>query len=99
MSENNEFQISQNISSKPIDSFEKNLARLLERLLVILFILSGFTTVRERADFILIVLNSMKEDFTNGKVNMEKYYHKLGTNGDVSLLNLSKKSHLQCLKL
>jgi hypothetical protein len=29
---------------------------------------------------------------TNGKVNMEKYYHKLGTNGDVSLLNLSKKS-------
>jgi CO dehydrogenase/acetyl-CoA synthase epsilon subunit len=41
----------------------------------------------------------MKEDFTNGKVNMEKYYHKPGTNGDVSLLNLSKNHYLQCLKL
>jgi hypothetical protein len=34
----------------------------------------------------------MKEDF-NGKVNMEKYYHKLGTNGDVSLLNLVKNHY------
>lgn len=30
--------------------------------------------------------------YANGKVNMEKYYKKLGTNGDVSLLNLSKRS-------
>jgi len=30
--------------------------------------------------------------YANGLVNMEKYYDKLGTNGDVSLLNLSKKS-------
>jgi hypothetical protein len=43
--------------SKPIDSFEKKSSKAFERLLVILFILSGFTTVRERADFILIVLN------------------------------------------
>lgn len=30
--------------------------------------------------------------YANGKVDMTKYYPKLGTNGDVSLLNLSKKS-------
>ena len=30
--------------------------------------------------------------YANGKIDMSKYYPKLGTNGDVSLLNLSKKS-------
>lgn len=37
--------------------------------------------------------------YANGLVNMEKYYPKLGTNGDVSLLNLSKKSNSKIPKI
>jgi hypothetical protein len=37
-----------------------------------------------------------RRTYASGKVNMDKYYSKLGTNGDVSLLNLSKSHYLQC---
>jgi hypothetical protein len=44
--------ISEYFTSKPIDSFEKKSSKAFERLLVILFILSGFTTVQERAEIL-----------------------------------------------
>lgn len=33
-----------------------------------------------------------RRDYSNGNIDMRKYYPKLGTNGDTSLLNLSTKS-------
>jgi hypothetical protein len=47
-------------------------------------------------DFTRIELNFKRRTYASGKVNMDKYYSKLGTNGDVSLLNLSKSHYLQC---
>jgi hypothetical protein len=71
--------------SKPIDSFEKKSSKAFGKAvgdtIYSEWFYNGSGTCRfytNRAEF-------MKEDFTNGKVNMEKYYHKPGTNGDVSL--------------
>ncbi len=41
----------------------------------------------------------MRRMYANGKVDMRKYYPSLGTNGDVSLLNLPKKSFIPLPKI
>jgi hypothetical protein len=63
---------------------------------VILSILNGSTRDQVHVDFTRIELNFKRRTYASGKVNMDKYYSKLGTNGDVSLLNLSKSHYLQC---
>ncbi len=41
----------------------------------------------------------MRRMYANGKIDMRKYYPSLGTNGDVSLLNLPKKSFIPVPKI
>lgn len=40
-----------------------------------------------------------RENYANGNIDMKQYYPKLGTNGEVSLLNLSKQSVIPVPKL
>ena len=94
MSENNKFKISQNVSyPSHLDSFEKKsspeFGKAVGDMIYSEWFYNGSGKCRfytSRAEF------HERRIYANGRVNMEKYYPKLGTNGDTSLLNLSKKS-------
>ncbi len=89
-----EFIISQNISPpSQLDSFEKKsspeFGKAVGNTIYSEWFYKGSGSCRfysNRARF------QEQRIYANGLVNMEKYLPKLGTNGDVSLLNLSKKS-------
>jgi len=94
MAEESQFKISQNISRpSQIDSFSTKSSReygmAVGQMIYSEWFYRGDSRCRfyaNRAEFY------ERRVYANGKVNMEKYYGKLGTNGDVSLLNLSKRS-------
>lgn len=95
MSEPSKFKISQNISyPSHLDSFEKKSSPEFGKAIGDLIYSEWFhlgTASRcrfytNRAEFY------ERRIYANGRVDMEKYLPKLGTNGDTSLLNLNKKS-------
>lgn len=94
MEDTSQFKISQNISyPSHLDSFEKKsspeFGKAIGDIIYSEWFYKGTGRCRfytNRAEFL------ERRIYANGKVNMEKYYPRLGTNGDVALLNLSKKS-------
>lgn len=94
MAEDSKFRISQNIAPpRQTDSFTvkstREFGKAVGDIIYSEWFYKGNGTCRyytNRNEFF------ERRIYANGKVNMEKYYPKLGTNGDVSLLNLSKKS-------
>jgi len=94
MTEQSKFKISQNIQNpSQLDSFEKKSSLAFGKSVGDMIYSEWFYRGTGRCRF----YNNRAEFFenriyANGKVPMEKYYGRLGTNGDVSLLNLSKRS-------
>jgi hypothetical protein len=88
------FKISQNISyPSHLDSFEKKSSREFGKAVGDVIYSEWFHTGTGKCRFYTgRAVFQERRIYANGLVNMEKYYDKLGTNGDVSLLNLSKKS-------
>ena len=93
--EENAYKISQNISyPSHLDSFEKKSTLAFGKSVGDIILSEWFYTggggrsrfYSSQAEFL------ERRIYASGKVNMEKYYSMLGTNGDTSLLNLSKKS-------
>src|SRR6188768_3190917 len=102
MIEQSKFKISQNIQApSQLDSFQKKSSLPFGKAVGDMIYSEWFYRgnggrcrfYTNRAEFF------ERRIYANGKVNMEKYYGKLGTNGDVSLLNLSKKSISRVPKL
>jgi hypothetical protein len=94
-SEQSTYKISQNISyPSHLDSFEKKQSKPFGKAVGDIIVSEWFSTggggksrfYSNQAEFL------ERRIYASGKVNMTKYYPMLGTNGDVSLLNLSKKS-------
>lgn len=95
MAEESKFKISQNISyPSHLDSFETKKSLPFGKAVGNVILSEWFSTAgggksrfyTNRAEFL------ERRIYASGKVNMEKYYPMLGTNGDVSLLNLSKRA-------
>jgi hypothetical protein len=95
MAHGEKFKISENISyPSQLDSFEKKSSNAFGKAIGNIIYSEWFHQgnggscrfYTNQAEFL------ERRIYANGKVNMEKYYKKLGTNGDVALLNLSKKS-------
>ena len=93
--EKSEYKISQNISyPSHLDSFEKKSSPAFGKAVGNVIVSEWFHTggvgksrfYANQSEFL------ERRVYASGKVKMEKYYPMLGTNGDVSLLNLSKKS-------
>lgn len=93
--ENSNFKISANISyPSQLDSFEKKSSKETGKAIGDIIYSEWFYRsgnggrcrfYQNRYEF------HQRSLYANGMVDMTKYYDKLGTNGDVSLLNLSKK--------
>jgi hypothetical protein len=94
MANESKFKISQNISyPSHLDSFEKKSSPEFGKAVGDVIYSEWFHTGTGRCRFYTgRAVFQERRIYANGLVNMEKYYDKLGTNGDVSLLNLSKKS-------
>lgn len=94
--EKSEYKISQNISyPSHLDSFEKKQSQAFGKAVGNVIVSEWFHTggggnrsrfYANQGEFL------ERRIYASGKVKMEKYYPMLGTNGDVSFLNLSKKS-------
>jgi hypothetical protein len=92
--EESKFEISQNISyPSHLDSFEKksslDFGKAIGNVIYSEWFYKGEGKSRFYANKAIF---QERRIYANGLVNMTKYYGKLGTNGDTSLLNLSKKS-------
>jgi hypothetical protein len=90
-----EFKVSQNVSyPSHLDSFEKKQGRPFGMAVANVILSEWFSNggggksrfYSNQAEFL------ERRIYASGRVNMQKYYPKLGTNGDTSLLNLSEKS-------
>jgi hypothetical protein len=94
MAEQSTFKISQNISyPSHLDSFEKKQSKALGKEVGDVIYSEWFYKGEGKSRFYANkAIFDERRIYANGLVNMSKYYSKLGTNGDVSLLNLSKKS-------
>lgn len=94
MTEDSKFKISQNIAPpSQLDSFATKSSREFGKAVGNMIYSEWFYKGSGRCRFYANRTEFYERRiYANGKVNMEKYYAKLGTNGDVSLLNLSKKS-------
>lgn len=92
--EQSKFKISQNISyPSHLDSFEKKSSKAFGKAVGDVVYSEWFYKGEGRSRFYANkAIFDERRIYANGLVNMTKYYPKLGTNGDVSLLNLSKKS-------
>ena len=92
--EQSKFKISQNISyPSHLDSFEKKSSKAFGKAVGDVVYSEWFYKGEGRSRFYANkAVFDERRIYANGLVNMTKYYPKLGTNGDVSLLNLSKKS-------
>lgn len=92
--EQSKFKISQNITyPSHLDSFEKKSSRAFGKAVGDVVYSEWFYKGEGRSRFYANkAIFDERRIYANGLVNMTKYYPKLGTNGDVSLLNLSKKS-------
>lgn len=92
--EQSKFKISQNISyPSHLDSFEKKSSKAFGKAVGDVVYSEWFYKSEGRSRFYANkAIFDERRIYANGLVNMTKYYSKLGTNGDVSLLNLSKKS-------
>lgn len=94
--EKSEYKISQNISyPSHLDSFDKKQSKAFGKAVGNVIVSEWFHTgtgggksrfYANQGEFL------ERRVYASGKVKMDKYYPMLGTNGDVSLLNLSKKS-------
>ena len=93
MAQESKFKISQTISyPSHLDSFEKKSSREFGLVVGNVIYSEWFYKGDGRCRFYSNkALFQERRIYANGLVNMEKYYSKLGTNGDTSLLNLSKK--------
>lgn len=91
--EQNEFKISQSITyPSHLDSFEKKSSKPFGKAVGDVIYSEWFHQGTGKSRF--YTNNAVYQErriYANGLVNMEKYYSKLGTNGDTSLLNLSKR--------
>jgi hypothetical protein len=94
MAEQSTFKISQNISyPSHLDSFEKKQSKAFGKAVGDVIYSEWFYKGEGKSRFYANkAIFDERRIYANGLVNMSKYYSKLGTNGDVSLLNLSKKS-------
>ena len=92
--EQSKFKISQNISyPSHLDSFEKKSSKAFGKAVGDVIYSEWFYRGEGRSRFYANkAIFDERRIYANGLVSMTKYYSKLGTNGDVSLLNLSKKS-------
>ena len=96
MNENNEYQISANVKfPSQLDTFENKVNKSFGLSVGQAISTEWFHrlslggTCRFRGSQINY---EERENYANNNIDMSKYYAKLGTNGDVSLLNLAKKS-------
>jgi hypothetical protein len=92
--EESKFEISQNISyPSHLDSFEKKSSLAFGKAIGNVIYSEWFYKGEGKSRFYANkAIFQERRIYANGLVNMTKYYGKLGTNGDTSLLNLSKKS-------
>ena len=98
----NKYQVSQSVSfPSQLDPFEKKLTKEFGLSVGSAISAEWFSTAgggkcrfyTSQSEFYL------RRNYASGNIDMRKYHPKLGTNGDVSLLNLSKKPLTRLPKL